>query len=65
MNYETAIELYSEGIISYEEAVMEMEDNYSYQIDICPFDIHKEELEKLIRAKGLLEELRFNKMYKD
>ena len=65
MTYETAIELFAEGIIGYEETLMEMEDNRERRIEECPWDIEEEETKCFKRAKGLLEELRFNRMFEE
>lgn len=63
--YEDIIEAYAREEITYIEALAEMNEECAREIEECPFDITEEEQEKLRRAKGLLEEIRFNRMYKE
>lgn len=65
MTYEEIITKYAVKEMTYEDALNEMFKRYSEQVEECPWDITKEELIKLMSARGLLEEVRFNKMYKD
>lgn len=63
--YEDIIEAYAREEITYSEALAEMNEECTREIEECPFDITEEERDKLRRAKGLLEETRFNLMYKE
>lgn len=63
--YNKYIELYHDGEIDYKEALRQMKRHYEVCTRTCPWNNSVEELTKFRRAKGLLEELRFIKQYKD
>lgn len=65
MTYLEALETYAKEEISYSEAKEELEKCFKEKVEECPWDNIKEEAEKWIRAKSLLEEISFNKMFKD